>query len=190
MAVALNAFLLNNNLVIGIGGISRIIEKLSGISQNYVYWVLSTLILLLGSLLNREKHKSEFIFRSFAGIMWVSLVFLPLTRKLTAFRLPLPEPIGFLFLPVTSSIGAFLMGLGIGITIKAGGSTCGLDLIAQVFEKEKSIEKSFTMRILDSIILIIGAMAFQVELMYIGSGLILIYLLPKAVEFADRRTNR
>jgi len=202
MAIALNAFLLNNDLVIGVGGLSRIIEKWFDISRNYVYWLLSTFILLLGSLLKKENNKGDFIFRSFTGIIWVSLVFFPLTKSLTAFRLPLPESISFLLMPITSSIGAVLLGLGIGIVMKSGGSTCGLDLIARLFEKEKGIEKSNTMRVFDSLVLIIGIVTFigrdllnismlQSTLLYISSGLILIYLLPKVVEFVDSyNTNK
>jgi len=196
MAIALNVFLLNNDLVIGVGGLSRIIEKWFDISQNYVYWLLSTFILLLGSMLKKDNKKDDFIFRSFTGIIWVSFVFLPLTKNLTGFRLPLPEPISFLFMPITSSIGAILLGLGIGIVMRSGGSTCGLDLIARLFEKEKSIEKSNTMRTFDGLILIIGIVTFigkdvfnasmmQSTLLYISSGLLLIYLLPKVVEFID-----
>ena len=197
MSVALNAFLFNNDLVIGVGGISRMIEKWLDIPRNYTYWFISTFILLPGSLLPQDKHKGDFIFRSFAGIIWVSFVFLPLTKSLTAFRLPLPEPADFLFMPVTSSLGAVLLGLGIGIIIKSGGSTCGLDLIAYVLEKEKNICKSNTMRVLDGLILLTGTITFlgkdvlnasmaKNTLLYISSGLILIYLLPKTVEFIDR----
>lgn len=196
MAIALNAFLLNNDLVIGVGGLSRIIEKWFGMPREYVYWFLSTFILLLGSLLKKDNSKGDFIFRSFAGITWVSLVFFPLTKNLTAFRLPLPDPVSFLLLPVTSSIGAVLLGLGIGIIMKSGGSTCGLELIARLAEKEKTIKKTVTMRFFDSLILIIGIVTFigrdlfnvsmlQTTLLYISSGLILIYLLPKIVEFID-----
>ena len=195
MAVALNAFLLNNDLVIGIGGVSRIIQKKFGFPQNYVYWFLSTSILLLGCFLKKD-NKGDFIFRSFAGVIWVSLIFLPLTKSLTTFRLHLPEPISFLSMPVTSSIGAVLLGLGIGIVMKAGGSTCGVDLIARLFEKEINIEKSNTMRVFDFLVLVIGIVTFigkdlfdismlQFTLLYISSGLILIYLLPKVVEFID-----
>jgi len=197
MAVALNAFLFNNNLVIGVGGLSRIIEEWFDIPRNYVYWLLSTGILLLGSLLKKDNSEGDFIFRSFTGIIWVSFIFLPLTKGFTAFRLPLPEPVGFLFMPVTSAIGAVLLGLGIGIVMKSGGSTCGLDLIARLFEKEKSIKKPSTMRVFDGLILIAGIVTFigsdlfnpsmfRPALMYISSGLLLIYLLPKVVEFVDR----
>jgi len=196
MSIALNAFLFNNDLVIGIGGISRMIEKWLDIPRNYVYWFISTFILLMGSLLQQDRHKGDFIFRSFAGIIWVSFVFLPLTKSLTAFRLPLPEPADFLFMPVTSSLGAVLLGLGIGIIIKSGGSTCGLDLIAHVIEDKKNIGKPNTMRVLDSLILLMGTITFigkdvfnvsmiKPTLLYISSGLILIYLLPKTVELID-----
>jgi len=198
MAIALNAFLLNNDLVIGVGGLSRIIEKQHGIPQNYVYWFLSTFILLLGSLLKKENNKEDFIFRSFTGIVCLSLIFLPLTKSLMKFRLPLPEQFSFLFMPVTSAIGAVLLGLGIGIIMKSGGSTCGVDLLARLFEKEKSIKKSKTMRVFDFSVLAIGIITFigkdlldpvtlKSTLLYISSGLILIYLLPKVVEFVDNR---
>ncbi|MCL2050618.1 MAG: YitT family protein [Lachnospiraceae bacterium] len=196
MAIALNAFLLNNDLVVGVGGLSRIIQKRHGIPQNYVYWFLSTFILLMGSLMKKENNKDDFIFRSFTGIVCLALVFLPLTDDLTKFRLPLPEQLNFLFMPITSAIGAILLGLGIGIVMKSGGSTCGVDLISQLFEKEKSIKKSKTMRVFDLSVLVIGIITFigkdfldalmlESTIVYICSGLILIYLLPKVVDFID-----
>lgn len=196
MAVSLNAFLLNNNLVIGVGGVSRIIEKWFDIPQNYVYWFLSTLILLLGSMLRKDNNKGDFMFRSFTGIVWVSFVFLPVTKRMSTFRLTLPEPFSFMVMPVTSSVGAILLGLGIGIIMKSGGSTCGLDLLARLFEKEKNIKITSTMRVFDSLLLMIGIVTFfgkdffhnampQSILIYISSSLILIYLLPKAVAFID-----
>ena len=196
MAVALNGFLLNHDLVIGVGGLSRILEKWLGIPREHAYWCMSTAILLSGGLLREEKLKGDFIFRSFTGIMWLSFVFLPLTKRLTAFRLPLPGPENIFALPVAAAVGSVLLGLGVGVVMRAGGSTCGLDLIARLLEKEKGIEKPCTMRVIDSLILAAGIAAFIGKdvfspsslpsvLMYIGSSLILIYLLPKAAEFAE-----
>jgi len=198
MSIGISAFLLNenSNLVVGVGGLSRIIEKSLGDGETagwirelfrlegqesiffLPYWALSVTILLIGGL--KKKEKEVFILKSFVGVTMVSFVFFPIFRHFgfDSWALPLPESISWISLPFYAIVGALLLALGISITISAGGSTCGPDLIAVLagehaqekfqskFGREKSDEikrrvMRTTMRIFDASVLILGILVIR-----------------------------
>jgi len=162
MSFGISAFLLNTstNLVVGVGGLSRIIEMHMADSETtgwlstilrleshrnisfVMYWVLSTAFLLVGAL--KQKEKEGFVLKSFAGVTLVSLVFLPMFRHfgVSDWSWALGEAASWIAFPLNAVIGAILLSLGIAITMSAGGSTCGPDLFAVLAgEKARDIYK-------------------------------------------------
>jgi len=225
MSVGISAFLLNTstNLVIGVGGLSRIIEvhmaggetagwlrtilRLENHSNiSFVmYWVLSTAILLVGAL--KQKEKEGFVLKSFAGVVLVSLCILPILSHfgLNSWSWPFPEGISWIAFPVNAIIGAILLSLGIAITMGGGGSTCGPDLFAVlVGEKARSVlrekedrvkaEKiegflmASTMRVFDIVVLVLGVYAFRPEnpILYVTSVGLTIVILSTLVVAIDK----
>ena len=163
MSVGISAFLLNTstNLVVGVGGLSRIIEVHMADSETagwlittlrlesqrnisfVMYWVLSTAFLLVGAL--KQKEKEGFVLKSFAGVTLVSMVFLPVFRHFgfSDWSWAFSNTANWIAFPLNAVIGAVLLSLGIAITMAAGGSTCGPDLFAVLAgEKVRDVLKT------------------------------------------------
>jgi len=135
----------------GVTGISIIIQELIGIPLNVTYFGLSVALLLIGGL----KKGWDFLVKTLYATIIISFVFIPLTSGF-------PEVSSHILLAAFCS--AALLGLGVGIILKNGGSTSGPDSVA-FFLKEKIPEK-YTMLIIDSIVFITGIFVFGLNNIY------------------------
>jgi hypothetical protein len=217
MSIGVGAFLLNrsSSVVVGVGGLSRIIEVHLSASETAgwlrvalnldnisfaLYWLISTIFLMLGALKNGEKE--QFVLKSFAGVVLVSFVFLPMVRHfgLNTWSWSLPDTANWLALPLNALFGSTLLSIGISLTIAAGGSTCGPDLLGVLvrdfarnrvrgkYSEEKcgkieSLAMASTMRVFDSAVLVLGVFAFRPAdtILYIASTALTILVLSSTV---------
>jgi uncharacterized membrane-anchored protein YitT (DUF2179 family) len=146
VAVSVNLCLANYNLAFGgVTGISIIVEELFGISLNYTYYALSFFLLLLGGF---TKGK-DFFFKTLFSITAISFIFLPCTKGLQSFSLNI-------FIAALS--GAALLGTGVGIILRSGGSTSGPDLVAALLRRR--IPEKYTLLLIDSGVFIWGVIVF------------------------------
>ena len=209
MSIGLSAFLLNinHNLVIGLGGLSRAIEELfnSGevphllnVDISFIlYWALSFITFIIGCL--KKTDTEGFVLKSLIAFSLVALVFLPIFRTFgfDTFMLPLPDGISWIMQPVSAIIGGFLLALGVGLIIIGGGSTCGPDLYAVIISEKiqkrhgaiaASRAMKRTMRCLDIIVMIVGALVFRPDnvLLYFVSLSLTIFVLSCVVVSIER----
>jgi uncharacterized membrane-anchored protein YitT (DUF2179 family) len=129
----------------GVTGISIIMEELLGIPLNFTYYILSFALLLLGGF----KKGKDFFFKTLFAITLISFIFIPCTNSLRSVSL---------HIVIAAISGAVLLGIGVGLILRFGGSTSGPDLVAALLKR--FIPEKYTMLIIDSIVFISGIIVF------------------------------
>lgn len=122
MALGLDAFLLPNTIAAGgVSGIAAILEYVAGIKPSFVILGFN-IPLFLGAFrfLGRD-----FLFKSMAGTLTLSIM--------TDILSVTPTVTESLF--VASMSGGALVGLGVGIAMKAGGTTGGTEIAAVLIKR-------------------------------------------------------
>jgi uncharacterized membrane-anchored protein YitT (DUF2179 family) len=146
VAISINLCLANYSLAFGgVTGISIIMVELFGIPLNYTYYTLSFALLLLGGL----KKGKDFFFKTLFAITVISFIFIPCTKSL--------QSVSF-HIVIAAISGSVLLGIGVGLILRFGGSTSGPDLVAALLKR--FIPEKYTMLIVDSIVFISGIIVF------------------------------
>lgn len=152
IALALDIFLVPNK--IAAGGVSGLATILFHIFRLPVGWVLITLNIPLFLLSFRELGVRVFI-RSVYGAM-VTAVFVELLKT---------------YVPVMTSdvllaaiYGGMITGIGMGIVLKAGGTTGGTDLVARLLHKYFPVTMGQGLLGADFVVISLAGIFFNVEL--------------------------
>lgn len=156
LAVSFNVFFLPNNLVTGgISGLSIVIEKAIGVPSSVFIWVsYITLLIISYFLLGGKMTKHSVI----GSILYPLLVCL--TQDFATY---INFDVNNMLL--IAIFGAFIYGIGSGLTFKYGFSTGGSDIICQIMSKYLKISIGEAMKIFN--ILVIASSGF-----FIGNGTI------------------
>lgn len=121
-ALGLKSFLVPNHIIDGgIVGISIIFSYLTGLKLEFYLFILNLPFLYLGY----KKIGKRFILTTLTGICILSLC--------TLFLDDAPVPIDNLFL--ASFLGGILLGLGVGMVIRYGGSLDGTEILGILINK-------------------------------------------------------
>lgn len=159
MGFAFSIFLEPNNISTGgFSGLSMIINTLLNmIGINFLNTSIIYFILNVGLFLYAFRTLGKkFALKAFAGILFFSLC-------MELFTL---IPLNITFEPLISALyGGILMGVGIGIVVRFGGSTGGGDMIASIVRSKKPKAS------IGSIIIIIDAMVIVLSLFVFNNGL-------------------
>lgn len=150
LAVGINLFIAPNNLAFGgVTGMTILIQSLTGIPIFVSNFILSFIVILLGWC----ELGREFMIKTI-----IPTVVLPFFLYLTA-------PLGkyTISLPVSAVMGAVTVGVGVGLTIFAGGSTAGPDTIGIVLKKRLNIPITLTMLLIDILVIICGFSIYGVK---------------------------
>ena len=125
MAFALSTLILDNSIVAGgVSGISTVFHFYTGISVFLCVGIINIALFIIGFC---------FLGKAFAMKTLISTFLFPI---LLEFFNQQPYLHGLLNDQLLICIlGGFLLGLGIGLVLKAGGSTGGFDILALVVEK-------------------------------------------------------
>jgi uncharacterized membrane-anchored protein YitT (DUF2179 family) len=122
-AVGLEIFLVPNQIIDGgIVGISIMASHLTGISLSWYILLLNIPFLYLGYKQIGKTFAFSTIFSVVSLSYWVSVF------------LPIPELTHDLFL--AAIFGGIIVGLGVGISIRYGGSLDGTEIVAILFDKK------------------------------------------------------
>lgn len=124
-AFAFELFLLPNDLVYGVGGISVMTKKLFGFDTNIVIFTLSIVLIIISYiLLGKEVSRKSL----------VGSILYPTAVTIVSFLIPyLPS---YDIEPIVSTVcGAAMTGLGLGLVMKAGYTTGGTDILNQIVAK-------------------------------------------------------
>lgn len=166
LALAYNIFILPNNFVYGgVSGLAIVIKRLFSIEPS-LFILITSVVLLVISYFVLGKTKT-------AGSVIGSILY-PIMVELTSdIRLYLNFESSQLLL--YALFGGLLAGIGVGLVYKAGFSTGGTDITAQIVHKYCKLSMGKSIVLCDGIILLCGTFIFGVNnFMY---ALIVLYLI-------------
>lgn len=150
LAIGINLFIVPHDLAFGgITGVTIIIQSLIGLPVFASDLVLSIVVILIGWL----ELGRDFMIKTI-----IPTVILPALLLLTA---PLSNIA--IILPVSAILGALTVGIGISLTMLAGGSTAGPDTIGLALKKRFHIPVTITMLVIDISVIICGYHIYGIE---------------------------
>ena len=147
LAFGVNAFLVPHGIIMGgATGIGIAINKFTGINLSYAVWILNSFLFFLGLF---------FMGKKFAMSIVLSTVFYPLCLNILE-RFP-----GLMNMTdnvlLSDIYGGVLVGLGIGIVVRQGASTGGLDIPPLIFQKKLGIPVGVSLYVCDFSVLLLQA---------------------------------
>lgn len=151
-ALSLNYFIIANQLAEGgVTGVSLIIHYLTGFPVGLAILGLNIPIFALGW---RELGRT-FAFRTVLGVAAVS-VFVDVTVPLLKLFQPPPSD-----LLLVALFGGAASGLGLGLIFRAGGSTGGVDIVAQIAHHRYGVSIGRVMFTFDAVVLTAFGLLFN-----------------------------
>ena len=132
--IALNAcavvvFCLPYNILIGgATGIGRLIQHFSGMNISTAVLIVSVILLFLAFTMLGKRYAATIVMGSFVYPLFLRLFeFLPVEQGIVE------DPL------VACLCGGFLMGIGIGLVIRAGGSLGGSDVLVMILHRKAKL---------------------------------------------------
>ena len=152
LAAITAAFFLSPNNIVGGGvtGLAIIVKDIFGGNIGIFIFLVNVILLVFAFIFMGKEFFFKTLYGSLMYPVYVSLIQF-IMAKFTY------EPID-LFLVVL--FGGILMGFGMGITVKNGGSTGGVDIIQAILFKYLHIPYSTTLYVIDGILITIGMFNF------------------------------
>ncbi|HHU55346.1 MAG TPA: YitT family protein [Acholeplasmataceae bacterium] len=168
------SFFLNPiNLVIGgVAGIGTILTATFHIDTAFIILVINIILLLIGLVF---LGKDFFLKTTYGSIIFPA--FIKLFEIL--YNALINEPVQDR--PVIVFFSAIMMGIGIGIVIKYGGTTGGVEIPQNIFLKYFHIPYSVSLYFIDGIVILIGTIVFK-DITLLIYGIIFIYLSGFAID--------
>lgn len=150
-AFSYNAFLVPNNIVTGgVSGLAIIIKELTGLPVSYfIYGATSLLIILFYVIFGKEKTINTII----GAVVYMFMVSLtePIVKELN---------ITFESNVILILVTAIMQGVSNGMIYRGGFNTGGTDIIASIFVKFIKVPVGSALRIINTFIIIAGALIF------------------------------
>lgn len=167
-ASGLVLFLIPNKIAAGgVGGLATVIYHLAGLPAGMTMLALNIPLFILGA----REMGIVFILKTFYGTLaysvaidLLSLVLKPITAD-----------------PLLASIyGGVLVGVGLAIVLRAGGSTGGTDLAARILHRYSSLTIGQALMLIDTFVIVIAGIVFNLELALYG--LLSLYVTTKLLD--------
>lgn len=174
VGLAYNMFLLPSKLAAGgLSGVSTILYEVYQWGPAMTQVVMNIPIIVLGWLTIGK----EFGGKTILGTFWVPfIIWLSANVPYT-----IANPIlGALY-------GGIILGVGLGIVYKGGGSTGGTAAIAQIVKKFTGLSSGYSQLIVDGLVVSASLVVFNLELTLFA--LVAIYISSKAIDVVQLRTS-
>lgn len=151
---AFSFFLDSNKLVIGgTGGIGTIFSALTPLNTSLVILIFNVALLIIGLF---ALGKAFFVKTVYASLVYPAFTYLWSLLFNVLFKTTSPLTDGSIDMTLIIIISALLMGAGIGLTIKNGASTGGVDIIQYILLKYVHMPLSVSLIIVDGSIVLLG----------------------------------
>ncbi len=175
-ALGISVFYIPNKIVTGgVSGIATVLFYALSITPSVSYFIINLVLVLLGS---RYLGKS-FIIKSVIGSSIVTL-FIQIFSYVPTFT----EDI-----ILNSVFGSVISGFGIGLTLIAGGSTGGTDILGRLIQyKYPSASIGTAMLICDFIVIFVSLILFK-NIDYALYGIVSLFIATYAINFLIRKLN-
>lgn len=174
VGLSYNMFLLPAKLAAGgISGVSTLLYELFSWSPALVQFSINLPLFLLGFLL---------LGRDFGAKTLIGTFFVPFVIWLSEdINIAVQDPF------LSAIYGGIVLGIGLGIVYRGGGSTGGTAAIAQIVRKYTRLSSGFCQLIVDGVVVISSAFVFNLELALFA--LISIYVTSKVIDFVQLQTS-
>ena len=174
-------FLIPANIVAGgVTGLGLILNHAFDFSISITVLIFNSLLLVLGLVTLGKKVFLKSIYGSllFPAVLFIHETFIPVF-----------DIQGDLFIAVI--FGGALLGLGFGIVLKFGGTSGGTDIPVKILNKKLKLPLSFSIYLIDGIIVTLGIIAFFESNGIIGGlyALIAIYISGKIADIVVVGSN-
>jgi len=157
-AIGIGLFLVPAKIVAGgVSGIATLLYYIFDLPVGITMLLINIPLFLIGIKTFGKEYGAKTLF----GIIMLSF-YIDLFRKLVGIDniIDFTKGSNFLLAPL---FGGILLGTGLGLVLKFGGSTGGTDIIAQIVNKITRIPIGYCMMINDAIIVISGITIFGME---------------------------
>ena len=147
LAFGIAAFVLPQGLITGgVTGISIVLRHYFDMDLNVAVWILDVVLFLMGAAVMGKKFALTVIVSTATFPMFLSILNnIPALQTMTQDRL------------LSAIYAGILMGLAIGIVIRQGASTGGMDIPPLILNKKFGIPVAFSLYVGDFIILLLQA---------------------------------
>lgn len=141
----------------GVSGIGTIFYYLAGIDTGVTMLIISLPLFLIGMKI----FGAMYGLKSFVGMTLLS-VFVSLFGQLTNYQglLDYTDKVDIL---MSAVFGGVLVGIGIGLVMRAGSNTGGTDIVGQILNLYTPLNLGTCIFICDAVIVIIGGIVFGLE---------------------------
>lgn len=164
-ALAVVMFILPNDLITGgTTGLGIFMQNQFGIPLSIFVYSFNIIMFILGAIVLGKK----FAFTTLLSTFYYPLILIVL-QKIPALSKVTTNPI------IAVIYAGIMIGFGIGIVIKAGASTGGMDIPPLVLHKKFGIPVSITLYVLDFSVLLLQFLYADSEKVLIGILLVLLY---------------
>ena len=170
LAVAVSLFILPNDILSGgVAGIAILIQPFVPLDPELIISILNTLLFIVGFI---------FLGKRFAITTFLSTLIYPF------FIMILPKVLSPISIdPILAAIyGGLLGGLGIGIVVRQGASTGGMDIPPLICQKHFNFDLSKCVMVTDGLTVLFGLWIYGIEAVLIG--LVSVYVTGQAISKA------
>ena len=170
LAIAVTAFILPNDILSGgVAGIAILIQPFVPLDPELIISILNTVLFIIGFI---------FLGKHFAITTFLSTIIYPFFIMILPKILP-PISID----PILAAIYAGLLGgIGIGIVVRQGASTGGMDIPPLIFQKYFNFDLSKCVMVTDGLTVLFGLWIYGIEAVLIG--LVSVYVTGLAISRA------
>lgn len=169
-AIGINLIASNSVAFGGVSGLAIILQSTINIPISITNLIVNILFFIVGFKLIGEK----FFIRSLYVVILQS-IFLQCTSFITYLKLDLL---------ITSVYGGILLGTGVAIAIRVGGSTGGTDMLALIINHIAKVSISSSMFVIDALIITFGLFFNGInQALY---AFIIIFFIKKAIEITGK----
>lgn len=171
LALSLELFLVPHKIAPGgVSGLSNIIYHTFGITVGISMLIFNIPLFILGI---------KFLGKAFGARTLFGMIFVSIYTDLFHFLIKNPNLTDNTLL--AAIYGAVLMGLGLGIAFKFGGSTGGTDIVVQIAAKYSNISTGSIIIILDTFIISLAGIVFR-SMDLVLYALLALYISSKLVD--------
>jgi len=154
VALSFSLFLEPNNIVAGgVSGIGIILRDIFGIDPVYIIFATNFILLLVGLIFISK----EFFLKTVYGSITFPLYVWAFSFLSADFASQINDLI------IITIFAALIMGLGIGIVMKNGGTTGGVEVLQTLLFKYAHLPFSTSLFIIDGAIVLAGMLVFGIE---------------------------
>src|SRR5699024_8208103 len=139
----------------------------------YVQWIINIPIFILGYVtLGREFSLKSLVGTAFVPfVIWLSAD-IPFT---------ITNPL------LAAIYGGILLGVGLGIVYRGGGSTGGLATVGQIIKKYSGLSSGYSQLLADGFVVVASAFVFNLELALFA--MMAIYVTSKVIDFVQLQSS-